>query len=150
MVERFHPSAKGMIAKVVIGALALSVLIVLGKEILGNLFLLAGAGVWGIAILLALLARGVHLFKTIEIGENNVKLLIGVMNRQSTIIPYNRVTHVRTTHTLFQRVLGLGTLEIDTAGSDMVEVRLADIPNKYLEQILKNLEEKTHGRAGVT
>lgn len=137
-----------MIVQIIIGAVVVSAIILYFGGLLEDLMLIALGGVVGAAILLGMLARIIQLFKTIEIGEKSVKVMTGIIHIKSMLIPYERITHVQTTQTLSQRILGLGTLSIDTAGSDMVEVVLRDVPQKYLQKILHNIEEKTHRQVG--
>ena len=143
MAERFHPSAKGQIIKIVFVAIVLTVAVFFLGKYLGNLGQLFIIVIWIATFVLALLARGVELFKTIEVGETSIKVITGVLNVKSMLVPYDRITEVRSSQTLFQRFIGLGTLEVDTAGTSQIEITVPDVPENYLEQIINNIEQKT-------
>jgi uncharacterized membrane protein YdbT with pleckstrin-like domain len=57
----------------------------------------------------------------------------GVLTRHTTIIPTDRIAAVNVTQTLVDRILGSGTLEVQTAGADST-VRLRRIPQVHLRQ----------------
>lgn len=144
MAEQFHPSIKGILVKTVLAAVGISLGILLFGSFLGNNILLALAIVWAIAALTGLFAYATHRFKIVEIGENTIKVKTGVFTLRSVVIPYEKITHLRASQSLFQRILNVGNLDIDTAGTPEPEVVVPDIPYRHLETILKNIEQRSH------
>ena len=55
---------------------------------------------------------------TYELAENEFIIRQGVITRHTTVIPYNRIQNISTTRTLLERILGLATLQIETAGTN--------------------------------
>ncbi|MFH0927587.1 MAG: PH domain-containing protein [Candidatus Micrarchaeota archaeon] len=55
---------------------------------------------------------------TYELAENEFVIRQGVITRHTTVIPYNRIQNINTTRTLLERVVGLATLQIETAGTN--------------------------------
>jgi putative membrane protein len=46
----------------------------------------------------------------------------GVLSRRLALAPYKRITNISAKQSFFERLLGLVTLNVDTAGGDMSEV----------------------------
>jgi len=53
---------------------------------------------------------------TFELAENDLVLREGVLTRKSTVIPYEKIEDLSSERTLFERMLGLATIEVETAG----------------------------------
>jgi uncharacterized membrane protein YdbT with pleckstrin-like domain len=68
----------------------------------------------------------------------------GILSRTGRDIPLNRVNDVTFTHNLFERVLGCGTLVVESAG-ERGQVQLTDVP--HVETVQRTLYELAE-RAG--
>ncbi len=55
---------------------------------------------------------------TYELAQNEFVIRQGVITRHTTVIPYNRIQNISTTRTLLERMLGLASLQIETAGTN--------------------------------
>jgi len=55
---------------------------------------------------------------TYELTENEFIIRQGVITRLTTVIPYNRIQNINTSRTLLERLLGLASLQIETAGTN--------------------------------
>ena len=72
------------------------------------------------------------------VTNERVIMRVGVFSRQGRDIPLNRVNDVSFQHSLFERLLGAGTLTIESAG-ERGQVVLNDIPR--VEKIQSQLYE---------
>ncbi len=142
MADRFHPSPKTMVAKIIMAVLVISISMYYFQSIIGTQTLFYILVLWVASLLLTLLTTALHRFKTVEIGDNSVKLITGIVHIKSIIVPYHNITNVHASQGLLQRIFGLGTLGIDTAGGDVIEAVLEDIPNSSLNEIVRRIEEK--------
>ena len=87
---------------------------------------------------------------TYELTPKEFILRQGVFTRQTTVIPYARIQNINTQRTVLERLLGLATLGIDTAGTNpnMAEGLLPGVSNKdaLIREIMDRVEkEKAQG-----
>lgn len=64
----------------------------------------------------------------------------GLLNRKVIKIPISRITNYLVERSLIDRLLGLGTLNIDTPGSYGFELTLVNISNEILSKFTSNLD----------
>jgi uncharacterized membrane protein YdbT with pleckstrin-like domain len=93
--------------------------------------------------LLILIAGPVMAFHHLEFisftyvcNESEFVIRQGVITRHTTVIPYHRIQNINTTRTLIERIFGLATLEIETAGANPDGI-LPGISNK--DQLIKEI-----------
>jgi len=109
--------------------------------------------------LLALVALPVHIWTsliyrsfTFELTDKEMVIREGVITRKTTVIPYARIQDIRSERTVIERLLGLATLEIETAGSAKAasETLLPGIENKdkLIAELMERVE-KAKGGSGV-
>ncbi|MEW6529100.1 MAG: PH domain-containing protein [Candidatus Micrarchaeota archaeon] len=78
------------------------------------------------------------------IADNELVICSGILNTEQTIIPYIKIESVNISIDIIQRILGVGTLKIETAGGVPGEAEgiipyLADY-KKIASEILKKIE----------
>jgi len=83
---------------------------------------------------------------TYELMENDLVVREGVLTRKSSVIPYAKIQDISSERTLFERTLGLATVEIETAGvhhsrSDVVIPGVAN-KDELISEILAIVESK--------
>lgn len=64
---------------------------------------------------------------TYIITADEVQRFSGILSRQVTILPLMRITNASANQTFLERLLGLATLRIDSAGGDTAEVEFVQI-----------------------
>lgn len=69
---------------------------------------------------------------TYELGDTEIVIRQGVITRKTTVIPYATIQDIASERSMLERMLGLATLEIETAGSAHLasETDLPGIANK--------------------
>jgi uncharacterized membrane protein YdbT with pleckstrin-like domain len=72
----------------------------------------------------------------------------GVFNRQGHDMPLSRLNDVSFQHTVWERMLGCGTLVVESAG-ERGQLMLKDIPKvELVQRTLYRLSDELHGRRG--
>ncbi|MCM8830717.1 MAG: PH domain-containing protein [Candidatus Omnitrophica bacterium] len=81
---------------------------------------------------------------TYELTENELIIRYGILTRHTVVIPYLRIQNINSTRTLLERFLGLATLVIETAGTNLSisDATLPGIAKKDLliKEIMSNVE----------
>jgi uncharacterized membrane protein YdbT with pleckstrin-like domain len=133
VVSHLHPHWKALIRPLFV------VLVAIAAVVVAAIFIPASAG-WGTPALLALGALGLIVsvwlafwpwlvWKTTHYVLTNERVIMrhGVFSRAGRDIPLGRVNDVSFTHGVVERMLGCGTLTIESAG-ERGQVVLTDIP----------------------
>ena len=66
-----------------------------------------------------------------DLSKQEIAFESGIMKNRSIEIGLSKIQHMEVTRTIFQRMLGLGTLVITSAGTDDKEVEVADLYDPY-------------------
>jgi len=114
-------------------------------------FLLLGAFLLAFVLPTSLWVQLTYQRFTYELGEKDIIVREGVITRKTTVIPYSRIQDISSERTFMERMLGLATLEIETAGSSRIasETPLPGIANKdEVIQEIMSMVEKNKGADG--
>jgi len=106
----------------------------------------------GIALLAVLVLFVVPLLKWrtthFVVTSERVVMRSGVLGRQGRDIPLTRINDVSFHHSFFERVLGCGTLVVESAG-ERGQVTLTDIPRvEKVQRVVYDLVDKLSDRPG--
>lgn len=146
MSETLHPSALPMyirsaILGTVISGMAVFLTNFVQYEPTGIML-----AVWTIAFIASITAWVSHQFISIEASDTEITYKSGVINTRIMVIPYGQITNLNIKRTLAGRILGLGTLDIDTAsGTVASDIEVGNLPYAGLEKLL----EKSRGKFAV-
>ena len=72
----------------------------------------------------------------------------GVVTRETIAIPLARIQQVGTSSSLFERLLGLTTLSVRTAGTRTARTRIPGLPSERASVLRDALSQKGHELAG--
>ncbi len=97
--------------------------------------------VWIIAAVYMILIYSGSRFETVSLGETSVKHTVGVLSQRNTVLPYAKITEKRYDQSLLERVLGLGTMHLDTAGGASVAIHMYDVKRSDFDKILAAVEK---------
>lgn len=92
---------------------------------------------------------------TYELTDTEVVIREGLFTRKTVVIPYMRIQNINTRRTVLERLIGLASLQIETAGANpgASEGILPGISNKeaLISEILGKVEKakKTQGDGGL-
>jgi uncharacterized membrane protein YdbT with pleckstrin-like domain len=80
-----------------------------------------------------------HFSETLDVYEDRFMFRMGILSKSEVVVPFSRVTNYATDQNLFDRIFGVGTFRIETAGSIAPEMeligysyKLKDILNRAL------------------
>ncbi|NHX37792.1 PH domain-containing protein [Halolamina sp. R1-12] len=101
----------------------------------------AGVGVFLLAAVYGVL-KAVLLYRSWEyvVREDSLYLRRGVFTRVRTVVPYVRVQHIDTTRSPLERLLGLSTLVVYTAGSRGADVTIPGLTPERASTLQTRLE----------
>ena len=74
------------------------------------------------------------------VRDESLYLTRGVFTKVQTVVPYVRVQHIDTRRSAFERVLGLSTLVVYTAGSRGADVTVPGLLPEKAEDLQSRLE----------
>ena len=100
--------------------------------------------VWGLTILECAGFFVMSRFVSLEVRDSDMLVKKGMLNVSTSIVPYRNITDARYSQALVERLFGLGTLEIDTAGSQDT-IRIYSIRSSDADEILQNLGKRQQG-----
>jgi membrane protein YdbS with pleckstrin-like domain len=75
-------------------------------------------------------------------GEDELTVKHGLMIRKVTIVPFGRVQHIDVAQGPVQRMLGLATLVLNTAGTRGAAVRLPGLLHPQAEEMREQIRSK--------
>jgi uncharacterized membrane protein YdbT with pleckstrin-like domain len=145
-----HPHWKAMVRPVfflvvIVAALAAAGVFLAGKGTTQNVGFLVVAAV-GLVLFVWLTVWPWLKWRTTHYVFTNERVIMreGVFSREGRDIPLNRVNDVSFQHSFFERLLGAGTLTIESAG-ERGQVVLTDIPRvEKIQSQLYELVEADH------
>jgi len=87
---------------------------------------------------------------TYQLDEHEIIMRQGVLARDTTAIPYAAIQDVRSERSILERMLGLATIEIETAaskGKSVSEILLPGIANKdsLMSEIMEKVQKAKRG-----
>ncbi|MEM4271990.1 MAG: PH domain-containing protein [Candidatus Bilamarchaeaceae archaeon] len=101
----------------------------------------------GFAALLIIVAFIRAKIQYIDVDSEGITMHSGLINKKTSYIPYRRIDNVKINRNLIERIFGLGSIGVDTAGSNQVEIEMDNIPYHYLERMqayIKRKSEEAH------
>jgi len=93
---------------------------------------------FGVNILLCLVVVGFFLFfawwfkckgTTLTVTNHRTRLRKGILSKSITEVWHQDVRNVQLNQSFFQRILGVGTIGISSAGQSEIEIKVAGIPD---------------------
>jgi uncharacterized membrane protein YdbT with pleckstrin-like domain len=152
VVLHLHPHWKAMIRPVLVLVLAIAVVVVSWVFLPGGTGGMVGLYAIGAAALVAVIWLGLWpyvVWRTTHYVFTTERVLLqeGVFSRHRRDIPLNRVNDHSMTQHFVERLLGCGTLTIESAG-ERGQTVLADIPHvERVQTTLYELTEEEHDKS---
>lgn len=142
MKRVIHPSSMEAWVRILFSAMFFTLLLWFGKQFLGELLTPTLTFIWGVAFVLCVLAWIIRRFRTIELSEDSIIMKVGLLNIKTIFIPYRTITDANMKQNLLERVLSIGTLEINTAGASEIKGKMSEIRYSELQNIINILKGK--------
>lgn len=77
-----------------------------------------------------------------KVHEDHLEINHGVLSKVSAVVPYVRVQHIDTNRGPIERMLGLASLRVYTAGSRGADMRIPGLAKKRAEEMQEELKAK--------
>lgn len=77
-----------------------------------------------------------------EVHDDHLEIEYGVVRKVSVVVPYVRVQHIDTNRGPIERLLGLATLRVYTAGSEGADLGIPGLDRARAEEMQAELKEK--------
>lgn len=74
--------------------------------------------------------------KYIHVEDEIITVREGIITSKISVIPFNKINEIKTQFSFFDRLLGVGTIMIDTAGTSAVEVVFKNVPKESISAFL--------------
>ena len=122
-----HPSWRALLVFYVSGLLVAAVALVIGVLASGwGLGILLGAVVFGVLVVVGFVKRMATRY---VLTTERLHIRRGLLSKRTQETRVQRVQNVNTDQTLFQRLMRVGTVDFDTAGTDDSEFRFIGVAN---------------------
>lgn len=142
MAHSFHPHPIVAVTKVIIMTFFLSALVFVMRDILERILYPLLISLWLVGLVFVLIAFLASRFQTLTLDENSMLFQSGILATRRIMLPYAKITETSYIQGLVQRVFGVGTLNIDTAGGSNMAIHMADVKNDDLKKILSEIRAK--------
>ncbi len=143
MHTRFHPSPLPIVIRVLSGVIILSIIFYLLSPVFGDFSVTIVLFFSAIGLITILGAWTDCRFKTLELDDANITFTVGILSTKTAVVPFARLTNVIVTRSFLERILGLGSIIIDTpGGSNIPEIDARQIPYVAIEIIVDKTEGK--------
>jgi uncharacterized membrane protein YdbT with pleckstrin-like domain len=127
LVFEGHPSWRAVLRFYVVGVILVGVAAAIGALVAGaGIAVLAGAVVLAIVILAGLVKRSATRY---VITTERLHIRRGLLSKSTQETRIERVQNVNTRQSVFERLLQVGTVDFDTAGTDDSEFRFVGVGN---------------------
>ncbi len=149
MPRSFHPTPLVAAVKILLYVVVFTALLMVVQNMLAGLFIQLLAGVWLAGVLFVLLASVTARFQTITLDENTIIHSGGVLATKRTVLPYGKITETSYTQGLLERLLGVGTISIDTAGGSEIAIRVHNVRYEDIKNLMHEINRKTGKDTGI-
>ncbi|MDO8553489.1 MAG: PH domain-containing protein [Candidatus Micrarchaeota archaeon] len=137
-----HPGVEKYQIKIAAIALVISVIsLLLIQFISANIETYLLAIIWGIAILLMIIAEINKRFVTVDICTEDLTFTKGILKTKATVIKYPSITNLHVNRDILDRILGLGQIQVDTAGSTGIELEVDGLKMEHIKEIIKRAQK---------
>ncbi|MFH0884713.1 MAG: PH domain-containing protein [Candidatus Micrarchaeota archaeon] len=134
MAHSFHPHPIVGATKIFIMTILLSALVYLMRDVLERILFPLIAALWLIGIVFIMIAFIASRFQTLTLEENGMLYQSGILSTRRILLSYAKITETTYTQGLVQRLFGVGTLYVDTAGGSNVAIHMNDLKHSELKK----------------
>ncbi|MFH2100954.1 MAG: PH domain-containing protein [Candidatus Micrarchaeota archaeon] len=150
MPEEIHPNPIAQIVVLILFGILISFVMsfLFGRaDFFGGVLII----LWGFFAVIAAYAFLITRFISLDVSDGELIYRRGMFSIQRMHIPFRKITGLFMNQTFVERIFGLGTLEVDTAGGPFAEIVASAMPYKALERIVEEIKRETdrdeHGEA---
>ncbi len=149
MARSFHPSPVVAGVKILIYVLLVTALLVLAQDLLRGMFIQFLAAAWLGGVFFVALAFLTAKLQTITMEENTIAYTSGLLATRRIVLPYAKITETSYAQGVLERILGVGTVSIDTAGGAQIAIHVGNVRYHDIKTLLQEINEKTGKGSGI-
>jgi len=148
MADSFHPWPVVRVVSVMFSAAVLCVGIFIYRDTFRDLAIPAIAAVALVSLISCLLAFVRSRFETVSLDDKTISHTTGILTTKKVIVPYDKVTEAKYSQGILHRIMGVGSLRVDSAGGDGIAISMDGVRTPDLERIIGAINERLHGPEG--
>ena len=144
-----HPSWRAVLSFYVYGVIVVAIAAAVGALVAGTaIAIVAGVAVLALVVLAGLVKRMATRY---VITTERLQIRRGILSKATQETRIQRVQNVNTKQSMFQRLLQVGTVDFDTAGSDDSEFRFVGVSDprdvvRAVDRAQRRADESTPAR----
>jgi uncharacterized membrane protein YdbT with pleckstrin-like domain len=143
MVFEGHPSWRAVLTFYVAGIAIVAVAAAIGALVSGaGLAILLGAVVFALVIVVGLVKRQATRY---VITSERLNIRHGILSKRTQETRIQRVQNVNTEQSFFERIMQVGTVDFDTAGTDDSEFKFVGVANP--EEVVRAVDKAQRAAA---
>ncbi len=142
MARSFNPYPIVRVINILASTLFLSALIYVFMDYVERIWMTLMAAVWLLGAVSVMASLVSVKFHTLTLDESGLVYQSGVLSTRRIVIPYAKVTEASYHQNLVQRIFGVGTLNVDTAGGSFMAIHMYDVKHSHLMLILDDVRRR--------
>jgi len=146
MPQSFHPFPIVSALNVLISGIIISIVMFILMLFLGPLIVIAVILIWAAVILRIMTLFIMAQYRILTLENDSITYQVGIISQHTTSLPYSRISESGYNQTFAERLFGVGTLRIDTAGGSFMAIHIKDMRRRDLETIIKKIKGKSGKR----
>jgi uncharacterized membrane protein YdbT with pleckstrin-like domain len=146
MVFDGHPSWRAVLSFYITGVIIVAVIVAIAALVSGAvLAIVLGAVALGVMVLVGLIKRQATRY---VITSERLHIRHGILSKKTQETRIQRVQNVNTEQRFVQRILQVGTVDFDTAGTDDSEFRFVGVSNP--DEVVRAVDRAQRAAAAET
>ncbi|MBU0532491.1 PH domain-containing protein [Candidatus Micrarchaeota archaeon] len=98
--------------------------------------------VWALTLLRIVSVFLMAKYQVLTLEKNSITYRVGVFSHSSVVLPYQKITEASYSQGFIQRIFGVGTLRLDSAGGSQVAIYVQDVRHVDVQKTLREIDEK--------
>ncbi len=78
----------------------------------------------------------------IHVEENFITVRQGVISSKVSVVPMSKIVEVAASYSILDRILGIGTIKVDTSGTNTVEIIFRFVPKESIHTFISIFKTK--------
>jgi len=144
MAYSFHPYPLANALQAAVFGIIASILLFLVRDGFGSLLVIALALVWALALLAAIFSFIRAHFQTLTLEENTLSYTTGILSSHRIVLPFSKISEASFSQSLAERIVGIGTIVIDTPGGATQVIRVPSVRYADIKRVMDEINRKSH------
>ncbi|VVC04886.1 Bacterial PH domain protein [Candidatus Bilamarchaeum dharawalense] len=142
MVQTFRPTPIVQVVKFILIAIFVSLILLFLRDYIPTIFPPLILALWLITLFYILVAYIRTKTRSIVLDEESITYTSGLFTVHKVILHYFKITEVTYTQDIVQRLFGIGTINMDTAGGNTIAIHVVDLRINDIKKTIQQINEK--------